>query len=98
MGSTSGSGSVSADNGTIWQPSSGVSLADATLWHLVKSPALYTLHTELSIGGTCSASASVMVLSAAAVTSKEPRSFDCVLGDCALLCTMLKWGVLWQLA
>ncbi len=56
VATATGSGSVAGAGGvTIWTPSSPLAMPGATLWHLVTlpaKPALYTLVTVLTVGGT----------------------------------------------
>lgn len=55
VGSASGSGSVGGGGAVVtWSPASPITIPNAALWHLVDAPlkpALYTLHTTLTVGG-----------------------------------------------
>ena len=54
VATTSGSGSVSGNNGvTLWTPSSPLLMPAARLWHVATgvTPYLYTFSTSLSVGG-----------------------------------------------
>lgn len=52
VGSASGSGVVSVGSPVVWSPSSAISVAGAALWHVVATPALYTLSVSVTCGGS----------------------------------------------
>jgi hypothetical protein len=51
IASVQGTGSVSAGNSTTWTPPGPIVLDGATLWHLVPTPAVYSLGAFISVAG-----------------------------------------------